>query len=73
MCAIQHAVFLHFQLTTNAPNKSEKAASCLATNIADILEIPDAVFVFTLDPSEGTYRLAQVMERLLAADSADPI
>jgi hypothetical protein len=33
----------------------------------------DAVFVFTLNPSEWTYRFAQVMERLLAGDSADPI
>ena len=33
----------------------------------------DVVFVFTLSPSDGTYSLAQVMERLLAGDSADLI
>jgi hypothetical protein len=33
----------------------------------------DGVFVFTLDPANGTYSFAQVMQRLLAGDSADPI
>jgi hypothetical protein len=33
----------------------------------------DVVFVFTLNPVDGTYSFAQVMQRLLAGDSADPI
>jgi hypothetical protein len=33
----------------------------------------DVVFVFTLDPVDGTYSFAQVMQRLLAGDSADPV
>ena len=33
----------------------------------------DVVFVFTLDPLDETYSFAQVMQRLLAGDSADPI
>jgi broad specificity phosphatase PhoE len=33
----------------------------------------DVVFVFTLNSMDGTYRFAQVMQRLLADDSADPI
>jgi hypothetical protein len=33
----------------------------------------DVVFVFTLDPSDGTYSFAQVPQSLLAGDSAVPI
>lgn len=33
----------------------------------------DVVFVFTLDPVNGTYSFAQVMQRLLAGDLAEPI
>ena len=33
----------------------------------------DVVFVFTLDPSDGTYSFAQVMQLLLEGDSANPI
>ena len=33
----------------------------------------DVVFVFTLDPVNGTYSFAQVMQRLLAGDSEEPI
>jgi len=33
----------------------------------------DVVFVFTLNPVDGTYSFAQVMQRLLAGDSAAPI
>jgi hypothetical protein len=33
----------------------------------------DVVFVFTLNPSTGTYSFAQVAQRLLAGDPAEPI
>ncbi len=33
----------------------------------------DLVFVFTLDPLDGTYSFAQVTQRLLAGDSASLI
>jgi hypothetical protein len=33
----------------------------------------DVVFVFTLNPSTGTYSFAQVGQRVLAGDSAEPI
>jgi hypothetical protein len=33
----------------------------------------DVVFVFTLNPADGTYSFAQVMELLLSGDSPDPI
>jgi hypothetical protein len=33
----------------------------------------DLVYVFTLNSVDGTYSFAQVMQRLLAGDSADPI
>jgi hypothetical protein len=33
----------------------------------------DVVFVFTLDAVDGTYSFAQVTQRLLTGDSADPI
>jgi hypothetical protein len=33
----------------------------------------DVVFLFTLNPVDGTYRFTEVMQRLLADDSADPI
>ena len=33
----------------------------------------DVVFVFTLDAATGKYRFAQVMQRVLAGDSASPI
>jgi hypothetical protein len=33
----------------------------------------DVIFVFTLNPVHGSYSFAQVMQRLLAGDSADPI
>jgi hypothetical protein len=33
----------------------------------------DVVFVFTLNPSTGTYSFAQVTQRLLAGDPAEPI
>ena len=33
----------------------------------------DVVFVFTRNPMDGTYSFAQVMQRLLADDSGDPI
>jgi broad specificity phosphatase PhoE len=33
----------------------------------------DLVFVFTLNPVDGTYSFVEVMQRLLAGDSADPI
>jgi hypothetical protein len=33
----------------------------------------DVIFVFTLNPVDGTYSFAQVIQCLLAGDSADPI
>jgi hypothetical protein len=58
----------HTQRTT--PCIQSRLLSC---GVQTLPEFVAQAWCFRFDPSQGSYRFAQVMERLPPADSADPI